>query len=137
MTQKYESIIDLPHHVSSVHPRMSREDRAAQFSPFSALTGYNSVIQEAARLTEEKIELSDDKKAELDRKQQFLIEHMHEQPPVTVTYFSPDEKKDGGAYRTVTKNLKRIDPVARAFITIDGQKISMDQILDLEFDCDI
>ena len=134
MTQKYKSIIDLPHHVSSVHPRMSREERAAQFSPFSALTGYDSVIQEAARLTEEKIELSDDKKAELDRKQQFLAEHMNEQPLVTVTYFSPDEKKDGGAYRTVTKNLKRINPIARTFIMTDGQQLSLDQILDLEFD---
>ena len=95
-TEKYGDIIHLPHPVSEKHPRMPMQDRAAQFSPFAALTGYEEAIYETGRLTEEKTELGEEEKAILDRKQQLLLEKLDERPTLTVTYFVPDEKKSGG-----------------------------------------
>ena len=105
----YEDIINLPHHVSKTRPQMSMLDRAAQFSPFAALTGYDAAIKETGRLTDEKIELDEDTKAALDMKQAYLIEMIDEQPEITIIYFLPDARKVGGAYVTVTGNLKRFD----------------------------
>ena len=90
MSGSYDAIINLPHPTSERHPRMSVQDRAAQFSPFSALTGHAAAIAETARLTERRMELDEDTKAELDRKQACLLEHIGEQPEVTVTWFQPD-----------------------------------------------
>ena len=98
----YEDIINLPHHVSKTRPQMSMLDRAAQFSPFAALTGYDAAIKETGRLTDEKIEMDEDRKAALDMKQAYLIEMIDEQPEISVTYFLPDTKKSGGSYVTVT-----------------------------------
>lgn len=130
----YEDIINLPHHVSKTRPQMSMLDRAAQFSPFAALTGYDAAIKETGRLTDEKIELDEDTKAALDMKQAYLIEMIDEQPEITVTYFLPDERKSGGAYVTVTGNLKRFDEYERLLILTDGKKIPMDDIADIESD---
>lgn len=130
----YEDIISLPHHVSKTRPQMSMMDRAAQFSPFAALTGYDAAIKETGRLTDEKIEMDEDRKAALDMKQAYLIEMIDEQPEISITYFLPDTKKSGGAYVTVTGNLKRFDEYERLLILTDGKKIPMDDIADIESD---
>jgi hypothetical protein len=130
----YEDILNLPHHVSKTRPQMSMLDRAAQFSPFAALTGYDDAIKETGRLTDEKIEMDEDRKAALDMKQANLIEMIDEQPEISITYFLPDTKKSGGAYVTVTGNLKRFDEYERLLILTDGKKIPMDDIADIESD---
>ena len=130
----YEDILNLPHHVSKTRPQMSMLDRAAQFSPFAALTGYDDAIKETGRLTGEKIEMDEDRKAALDMKQAYLIEMIDEQPEISITYFLPDTKKSGGAYVTVTGNLKRFDEYERLLILTDGKKIPMDDIADIESD---
>ena len=130
----YDDIINLPHHVYATRPQMSMLDRAAQFSPFAALTGYDDAIKETGRLTDEKIEMDEDRKAALDMKQAYLIEMIDEQPEISITYFLPDTKKSGGAYVTVTGNLKRFDEYERLLILTDGKKIPMDDIADIESD---
>ena len=130
----FDDIINLPHHVSATRPQMSMLDRAAQFSPFAALTGYDDAIKETGRLTGEKIEMDEDRKAALDMKQAYLIEMIDEQPEISITYFLPDAKKSGGAYVTVTGNLKRFDEYERLLILTDGKKIPMDDIADIESD---
>ena len=130
----YEDILNLPHHVSKTRPQMSMLDRAAQFSPFAALTGYDDAIKETGRLTDEKIEMDEDRKAALDMKQAYLIEMIDEQPEISITYFLPDAKKSGGAYVTVTGNLKRFDEYERLLILTDGKKIPMDDIAEIESD---
>lgn len=130
----YEDILNLPHHVSKTRPQMSMLDRVAQFSPFAALTGYDDAIKETGRLTDEKIEMDEDRKAALDMKQAYLIEMIDEQPEISITYFLPDTKKSGGAYVTVTGNLKRFDEYERLLILTDGKKIPMDDIADIESD---
>lgn len=131
-THQYDDIIGLPHPVSATHPRMTMNERAAQFSPFAALTGYDAAIQETARLTSEKIEPDEDSKAALDTKQQLLLDRIGEQPEVTVTYFLPDERKHGGVYVTVTGNVKKIDAYERSMIMTDGTIIPLDDILEME-----
>lgn len=128
----YNDIINLPHHVSTTRPQMSMIDRAAQFSPFAALTGYDAAIKETGRLTDEKIEIDEDTKASLDMKQAYLMEIIDEQPEISITYFLPDTKKSGGAYVTVTGNLKRFDEYERLLILTNGKKIPMDDIADIE-----
>ena len=130
----YEDILNLPHHVSKTRPQMSMLDRAAQFSPFAALTGYDAAIKETGRLTDEKIEMDEDRKTALDMKQTYLIEMLDEQPEISITYFLPDTKKSGGAYVTVTGNLKRFDEYERLLILTDGKKIPMDDIADIDSD---
>lgn len=125
----YEDILYMPHHVSTKHPPMSASDRAAQFSPFAALTGYDAAIQETGRLTDVQVEQSEELRALLDRKQQYLT--TLERPEVTVTYFLPDGRKDGGAYVTATGQLKCIDPVKRVLILVGGRSIPLDDITDV------
>lgn len=134
MKDLYEDIINLPHHVSKTRPQMSMPDRAAQFSPFAALTGYDAAINETGRLTDERTDLGEETKAMLDMKQHYLLEVISDQPEITVTYFVPDERKAGGAYVTVTGNLKRIDEYERLLILTNGKKIPMDEIADVESD---
>ena len=131
----YEDIINLPHHISSKRPQMSMLDRAAQFSPFAALTGYDDAIHETGRLTDEKIDLSEEEKEALDRKQQILMERLGDHPALTVTYFVPDERKAGGSYTSHTGSLKRIDYYERVFVLTDGTKIPLDEIADIESEC--
>lgn len=132
MNDRYDDIIHLPHHVSKTRPQMSMMDRAAQFSPFAALTGYDAAIKETGRLTDEKIELGEETKAVLDRKQCYLSNMISVQPEITVTYFLPDERKSGGTYLSVTGKLKRIDEYERMMILTDGKKIPLDDIVDIE-----
>ena len=134
MTRKYDDILHLPHPTSKKHPRMPISDRAAIFSPFAALTGHAAAIQETARLTDQKIELDEDTKAELDRRQAILLEHIAEQPEVTITWFCPDEKKSGGAYVVTVGRLKRVDETVGTLRLADGMTIALDEIVDLQSD---
>lgn len=132
MTGPYDDIIHLPHHVSVTRQRMSMIDRAAQFSPFAALVGFDSEIKEAGRLTDMKIELDEDTQATLDRKQAYLLEQITAHPALTVTFFVPDIKKAGGKYVTAAGNLKKIDEYKRLMILTDGTKIPLDDIAEIE-----
>lgn len=134
-TRRYDDIIGLPHPTSPRHPRMAAIDRAAQFSPFAALTGYDAAIRETARVTGDRIELTEESRAALDRKQNMLVDIMHERPEISVTFFVPDGRKDGGAYTTVTGRVRRIDPVARVMVMTDGRKIALDDITELQGEC--
>lgn len=132
MSGPYDDMIDLPHPTSKKHPRMSIRDRAAIFSPFAALSGHGAAIAETARLTDPRMELDEDTKAELDRRQAMLLEHIEEQPEVTVTWFQPDERKEGGAYLTVTGRLKKLDKIRRVLVLTDGTKILLANVVELE-----
>lgn len=132
MSGPYDDIIQLPHPTSDRHPRMSLSDRAAQFSPFAALSGHSAALAETARLTDRQIELSDDDRAVLDQKQRILLEHIKELPEVTVTWFQPDEKKDGGQYLTATERLKKFDEVERVLILESGFQIPISNVIELE-----
>jgi hypothetical protein len=134
MKTPYDDIIGLPHHVSSTRLPMSRENRAAQFSPFAALTGHDAAVRETARLTEQKIELGDGAVAELNMKLNTLADMMDSRPEVAVTHFVPDEKKDGGAYVTTTGAVKRIDGYERAIVLESGEKIGIANILEIDSD---
>ena len=129
---KYDDIINLPHHVSAARPHMPMLDRAAQFMPFRALTGYEDAVRETARLTEEKPELTEDEKALLDVRLQRLAEEIAGQPGMTLTYFQPDQKKAGGAYVSVTGRLKKIDDAAGVLILTGGERILIENILDIQ-----
>lgn len=129
---KYDDIIHLPHHTSSRHPRMSMQDRAAQFSPFSALTGYDAVISETGRRTEGRLELTEDKKAELDEALRHLLQELPGHPTVRVTCFVPDERKAGGAYVTVTGNACSLQTYERLLIMMDGTELRLDDVVELE-----
>ena len=135
MSGPYDDIIDLPHPTSRRHPRMPIRDRAAIFSPFAALSGHSAALAETARLTDQKIELDEDTKAELDRKQAVLLEHIGEQPEVMVTWFQSDERKDGGAYVTVTGRLRKIDEAERALVLLDGTRVPLEDVMELESSC--
>ena len=126
---EYDDIIDLPR-PNSKHEPMPMSDRAAQFSPFAALTGYGDAIDETARLTDARIELSEEERAELDYKQQYLA--TLDSPTVTVTYFVPDERKTGGAYVTHTGTLKRIDEIERTMVFNDGVRMPIAEIISIE-----
>lgn len=129
MSGKYDDIINLPHPTSARHPRMPMADRAAQFSPFAALAGHGAAIEETARLTDQKVELTEEGKALLDEKLRLLLETGGEG---VFTYFLPDERKDGGAYITTTGKVKKIDPLEGRVILKDGTAIPIEDILEIE-----
>ena len=131
MSGKYDDIMDLPHHRSKTRPRMSLLNRAAQFSPFAALTGYGETVKEAARLTTPEIELSEDRRAELDRKLEILKSSLPSCPEVTLVFFVGDAKKEGGEYQTVRGRIKKIDPCGRVIVLADQRRIPIDHILDI------
>lgn len=130
----YDDIINLPHHVSATRPQMSMMDRAAQFSPFAALTGYDAAIKETGRLTDEKIEMDEETLNSLNMKYQLLVDNLYDEPEVTFTYFKPDERKAGGAYIEVTGTVKKVDDFERQIVMQNGMKIPMDDILNIEGD---
>lgn len=131
-THKYDDIIHLPHYISQKRTRMPNYDRAAQFSPFAALTGYDGVIRETARLTEGEIELDEGGMALLNEKLLTILERIDEKPPVTLKCFQPDIYKDGGSYVYITGRVKRIDDCAHALLLTDGRSIPMDRIYAIE-----
>ena len=131
MNGKYDEIMGLPHHVSKTRPQMPMSDRASQFAPFAALTGYDAAIKETGRLTVERIELDVEALSALDMKYQLLMEALDEAPEVTITYFQPDERKAGGKYITATSAVKKVDDFERRITMQDGTKIPMDDILSI------
>ena len=132
MSRKYNEIMGHPHHVSKTRPQMPMSDRAAQFAPFAALTGYDSAIKETGRLTAERIELDEEALTALDMKYQLLMDALNEAPKVTITYFQPDERKAGGKYITATSAVKKVDDFERRITMQDGTKIPMDDVLSID-----
>lgn len=132
MTDNYDDIIHLPRHVSKRHPQMSLYNRAAQFAPFAALTGYGAAIAETARQTSPKIEMMEDDRQLMDRKLSILSSHLEEEPTISITFFQPDGRKEGGHYLTTTGIVKTIRTNERIIIMKDRKKISIDAIVGLE-----
>ena len=131
MNGKYDEIMGLPHHVSKTRPQMPMSDRAAQFAPFAALTGYDAAIKETGRLTDERIELDVEALSALDMKYQLLMDVFDDAPEVTITYFQPDERKAGGKYVSAVGAVKKIDDFERRITMRDGTRIPMDDVLSI------
>lgn len=134
MSGIYDDIINMPHHVSTRHQRMSQSDRAAQFSPFSALTGYEAALSESARVTDERIELDEQEQQRLDEKLNLLRGCTKERPMVCITHFVPDERKQGGAYVTEQVCVRRVDAYARTVCITGGSSIAFGDIIGIEGD---
>lgn len=132
MNGKYDEIMGLPHHVSKTRPQMPMSDRAAQFAPFAALTGYDAAIKETGRLTDKRIELDVEALSALDMKYQLLMEALDEAPEVTITYFQPDERKAGGKYVSAVGAVKKIDDFERRITMRDGTRIPTDDVLSID-----
>ena len=131
-SNKYDEILSLPHHVSKTRPQMPMSDRAAQFAPFAALTGYDSAIKETGRLTDERIELDVEALSALNINVWQFMEALDEAPEVTITYFRPDERKAGGKYVSAVGAVKKIDDFERRITMQDGTKIPMDDVLSID-----
>ncbi len=131
MRSPYHDIIALPHPVSRRRSRMTNGDRAAQFSPFAALTGFDDTIEEAGRLTDSRIELDEGEQLVLNEKLQELLAVIDTRPRVTLTHFVYDQKKAGGAYVRTTGCVKKIDPVYQVILLTDGRSIPISEIVDI------
>ena len=129
---KYDDIIHLERPVSKNHTPMPLQNRASQFAPFAALTGYDDAVEETARLTDRKIELSEDERARLDEKIGAIYEYPGNKPDIIVTYFVKDSSKSGGKYEKKEGLLKKIDDLERILIFSDGTRVRIDDILDIE-----
>ncbi|MBR3972633.1 MAG: hypothetical protein IKJ99_01620 [Oscillospiraceae bacterium] len=128
MNGNYDDIIHLPHHVSKTRKRMSMHDRAAQFSPFAALTGYDAAIAETGRLTDSFTELVSDETSALDEKIRQLAEKLDDRPEVTITHFVPDSRKSGGAYVDTCGIARKIDSHEQTILMEDGTVIAFHRI---------
>ena len=131
---KYEDIINMPHHVSKKHPQMTLYERSAQFAPYAALTGHGDAIKETGRLTSARIELDEEEKEILDRKMQNIFNNFNKITKVTFTYFIPDSKKDGGKYETITDEIKKIDTYKKIIILENNTEIPINEIIDISID---
>ena len=129
----YADIIDRKHHVSKKHPTMSMEERAAQFSPFAALTGYEAAVKETARLTDEREELDEDEKAIINETLQEMNLHLAEHPEVNVIYFEPDERKAGGARKTIKGRIWKIDKDRQVLVLESREEVQIGDILKVEW----
>lgn len=129
---QYDDIINLPHYEPKYHPRMSKYKRSAQFAPFAALVGYDEQVQECSRLTDKRLEIDDELKEKINNKLNKINELIKNSPEVEITYFIPDEKKDGGKYITEIGNVKRIDYVNRFIKFTDNKKIILDDLIDIK-----
>ena len=132
MSGKYDSLLRRGRHFSGKHPPMPNCERAAQFAPFAALNGFEEAVDESARLTERQVELDDGGIEELDCALRQIAEHAEERPEISVTWFSPDDRKDGGAYLTWQGRLKKADMYERRLIFTDGRSIPIDSIRSVE-----
>ena len=132
MNRNYDDIIGLPHPEPQTHPRMSLHDRAAQFSPFAALTGHSAAIAETGRLTDSRVILDEYEMARVDDALQKLQELLPQKPVASITYFVPDERKNGGSYQTVTGEVKRIDAVAGVIQMTDRREIPIEDVFSAE-----
>ena len=126
-SNKYDDIINLPHHKSMI-------DRAAQFSPFAALPCYGDAVKETARITDAKIELDESEKALINEKLLMIAEHLDNKPLVSITYFNPDTKKKGGEYLTITGTVKKLDVYNNQIKMTDGTTVKFDDIISVESD---
>lgn len=133
---KYDDIINLPHHVSKTRNPMSLYNRAAQFAPFAALTGYDDAIEETARLTETKVELSDELKNDLNQKINFIKNNIKVHPEITIKYFVRDNKKSGGIYKSLTSIIKKVDDFNKCFIFADNTNVYFDDIISITWQSD-
>lgn len=131
MSGQYDDIINMPHHVSKTRAQMPRRNRAAQFAPFAALTGYEDAIDESARRTDAKAELCEDEAAELNKKIQLLSARIASEPYCEITYFVPDKRKSGGKYITVSGNVRFIEEVTRKIVFCGGLRIPLDDIIKI------
>ena len=131
MTGPYDDIINLPHHVSASHPHMPNIERAAQFSPFAALTGFEGAIEETARLTDDLRDISDSEREKLDAALAGLMRNPDPKADVRITYFVPDARKEGGEYVTEKVRIRRVDTDSREIVTMDKRRIAIDMILSL------
>lgn len=129
---KYNDIIDMPHHQSAKRHGMSMIDRAAQFSPFAALTGHSAALQETARLTDNRTELDEGEKAIINEKLQMIMNVIAEEPEAVVTHFEPDSKKSGGAYLNTVGRIKKIDTFKHEIAMTDGRIIPVEHIRDIQ-----
>ena len=136
MKSPYDDIIHLPHHVSQNHPQMPMLDRAAQFAPFAALTGYEAAVGETARLTAERRELDEQEAEELNRRLVAIIARLPDRPEATIEYFVPDDRKAGGAFVSVTGRVRHISVPERTLVMEDGTVIPLDDIFALQIDQD-
>ena len=132
MMGNYDDIINLPHHESTKHPKMPALDRAAQFMPFSALVGHDAAVMETQRLTDDRTELDESRKEELDARLQVIREHLLQEPQACITYFVPDAKKGGGAYLTVTGAVRKMEETRHEVIMENGTVIPMEDIREIE-----
>lgn len=126
----YDDMLHLPHHRSSRHPHMTMENRAAQFSPFAALTGYEDAVEEAKRLTDKKVELDENEKEILDRRLRYI--RTQKDQDITVTWFVPDDRKEGGSYKTATGTVKKMD--SRRILMKNGEDILIENIVGIDID---
>lgn len=133
---KYDDIIDLPHHVSKTRKPMSLYNRAAQFAPFAALTGYDDAIEETARLTETNVELSDELKNDLNQKINFIKNNIKVHPEITIKYFVRDNKKSGGIYKSLTSIIKKVDDFNKCLIFADNTNVYFDDIISITWQSD-
>ena len=131
MNEKYEKIIHLPHHISKNRPQMSNHDRAAQFAPYSALSGYEDAVVETARITDEQTELDEYEKERINDTLVFLLSAPQD-TRISLTYFLPDERKAGGAYVTVSGEVGRIDEIKKEITLVGGHPISIQKIIDIK-----
>ena len=132
MSGRYDDMIYMQNPTPTFKPRMSLYERAAQFSPFAALTGYEDAVEETARLTDARLELSEDMKTILNEKMQMIVDNMDADPIVTITYFVPDKKKEGGVYVDVTGIVKEINEYERCIVMTDKKKIPIEQVRAIE-----
>ena len=128
--EKYKDIIDLPHHVSDVHPQMSMINRAAQFSPFAALTGYDDAIEETARLTDSRIELTEAEEYEISGK----LGRLQRGDTVELTWFVPDKRKAGGRYNAERVVIKQVVAAEGKVNLADGRSVDIKDIIDVEYE---
>ena len=129
----YDDIFHLPRHVSEKRKKMSRHDRAAQFAPFAALTGYDDAVEETARLTGQRIELDENEKQLLNEKLQRIEARLGEDLPVCITYFVPDQRKAGGFYHTETGLVKKIILTEQRLEMSSGTVIFLGDIVSIAF----
>lgn len=131
-TNKYDDIINLEHHRSKKHPPLSMEQRAAQFSPFAALTGHDEAVRETARHTDEKLELDEYAKEEIGQVLQYLLTQLHRQPLVQLTCFQKDERKEGGTYISFSDRVTAVDQKKQLLRLMSGEEIRWDDIYQIK-----
>ena len=134
MNKNYDDIINLPNHISLKHPRMSIEARSAQFAPFAALTGYNDAVKETERLTDKRIEIDDNLKQILNNKLNYILENIDKKTLIIITYFIPDNKKEGSKYIEKTGIIKKVDIINQYIYLYDKTKIPIKEIINITGD---